>query len=440
MSDGRLASRPPFAGFLCRLGLVAALLTSTGCADQIADVRTDLAGVAMRGMLARADAPSGLRDFYSERGEEPLWIVDGGLRPEAKLVATLARDHGLNGVLQKAENGMPQDLARAELALSKAFAAYAVAQHGGGPPTIFPDPARTPPRNELGALRAAAGAPSLEAHLRRVERVNPLYAELLEAYAGSRSLKRTVVDDRLEKVVRANLERLRALPAELGERYVIVDIPAARLWLYENGRPVDSMRVIVGRTEHPTPLMAATLRYAIFNPYWNVPEDLARDRYAPMVLREGVGALERQRMEVLSDWSTSAVPVDPRSVDWPAVAQGRVALRLRQKPGPRNGMGSVKFMMPNKRGIYLHDTPDRADFRHEHRLKSAGCVRVEDAERLARWLGVSARDQGPEQRVALATPVPIYLVYRTVALENGRLVERPDVYGLDRAVEPASRV
>jgi L,D-transpeptidase YcbB len=126
-------------------------------------------------------------------------------------------------------------------------------------------------------------------------------------------------------------------------------------------------------------------------------------------------------------------------VDWRAVASGQVALRIRQKPGPGNGMGSVKFMMPNKRGIYLHDTPDRGDFRQERRLKSAGCIRVEDAERLARWLGVSAPGRTPEQRVALASPVPIYLVYRTVALENGRLVERPDVYGLDRRAEPASR-
>lgn len=394
----------------------------------------------MRGMLSDAAASSGLKTFYDERDEKPLWIVDGSVRPEAVRIAALAPDPALNGALQQAKSGMPHDLARAELALSKAFAAYALSQHGAGPPTIFPDPARTPPRTELAALRTAAQASSLEVHVRAVERVNPLYAELRDSYAGSPPLKRTVADDRLEKVVQANLDRLRALPAELGERYVIVDIPAARLWLYENGRPVDSMRVIVGRPEHPTPLMAATLRYAIFNPYWNVPEDLARDRFAPMVLREGVAALERQQMEVLSDWSTSAVPIDPRSVDWAAVADGRVALRLRQKPGARNGMGSVKFMMPNKRGIYLHDTPDRADFAQDRRLKSAGCVRVEDAERLARWLGVSPRGQAPEQRVALASPVPIYLVYRTIALENGRLVRRPDVYGLDRQAERASRV
>ena len=422
--------------------IVGALLTSTGCADQIADARTDLAGAAMRGMLADAHAPASLKAFYDERDDKPFWIVDGAVRPEAGQISALARDPDLDGTLKRAASGLPGDLARAELALSQAYAAYVLTRHTVRPvgQTIFPDPARTPPRTELAALREAAGAPSLAAHLRAVERINPLHAELLDAYTSAGALKRTVADDRLDMAVRANLQRLRALPAELGHRYVIVDIPAARLWLYENDRPVDSMRVIVGRPEHPTPLMAATLRYAIFNPYWNVPEDLAQDRFAPMVLREGVDALERQGMEVLSDWSSSATPIDPASVDWPAVAAGRVALRIRQKPGPRNGMGAVKFMMPNKRGIYLHDTPDRGDFAKEQRLKSAGCVRVEAPERLARWLGVRAQGQGPEQRVALETPVPIYLVYRTVAVENGRLVRRPDVYGLDRLVGPASRV
>ena len=241
-----------------------------------------------------------------------------------------------------------------------------------------------------------------------------------------------------QQLLRLNLERARALPAELGRRYILVDAAAARLWMYENGEAVGSMRVVVGKPTEQTPMMAGTMRYVMLNPYWNVPPDLVRERIAPGVLREGQGFLRSRRYEVLADWTDNAARVNPASIDWGAVAAGRGGeLRVRQQPGPDNAMGRMKFMFPNDLGIYLHDTPDRSLLREEGRLFSAGCVRLEDAPRLARWLfgGEAPRAQrnGAEQRVDLPEPVPVYITYLTAAPEPQGVALRPDVYNRDPA-------
>ncbi|WP_324750635.1 L,D-transpeptidase family protein [Sphingomonas sp. LY54] len=237
-----------------------------------------------------------------------------------------------------------------------------------------------------------------------------------------------------ERILRVNLERARALPARPPRRYVLVDAAAARLWLYEDGKVRDTMRVVVGKPSEPTPMMAGVIRYAMVNPYWNLPPDLARKRVAAGVLKDGVGFLKTKGFEVLSDWSDNAVVVDPSTVDWQAAAAGRIELRARQLPGPANAMGKMKFMFPNDYGVYLHDTPEKDLLRKTDRRFSSGCVRVEDAPRLARWLfgkPLKVRAGDPEQRVDLSEPVPVYITYLTAAPDGDRIAFRPDVYNRD---------
>jgi murein L,D-transpeptidase YcbB/YkuD len=240
-----------------------------------------------------------------------------------------------------------------------------------------------------------------------------------------------------ERLIALNIERARALPANLGRRFVLVDAADARLFMYEDGRPVDSMRVIVGKPESQTPMMASQIRYAVLNPYWNVPDDLVRSRIAPNVLREGLSYLQQRGYEILSGWADDAPEVDPASVDWAAVAAGRERLRVRQRPGDGNMMGEIKFRMPNELGIYLHDTPDRALFDAADRRLSSGCVRLEDAGRLSRWLfgrRVAASTPAPEQRVDLPNPVPVYITYFTAAPSEQGIAFRDDIYGRDEAM------
>jgi murein L,D-transpeptidase YcbB/YkuD len=197
------------------------------------------------------------------------------------------------------------------------------------------------------------------------------------------------------------------------------------------------MKVVVGTPEQQTPAMAALIRYAVFNPNWNVPPDLTRDTYAPRI-RADRAVLRSLQMDVWSDYTPQAQMLDPASVDWSSVARGGKAVWLRQRPGPQNAMGAVKFMLPNVLGIYLHDTPNRELFAREPRTFSAGCIRVEDYKRFARWLygrdSVGPTSAKPEQRIDLPTPVPVYITYLTAAPLGGGVESRADVYRRDPAV------
>ena len=238
-----------------------------------------------------------------------------------------------------------------------------------------------------------------------------------------------------EKLILLNMERARRLPSAAADsKYVIVDMGAARLWMYEGGRAKDSMRVIVGKAGTPTPMMAAYIRYVSLNPYWNVPLDLARTLVAKKVLAEGLGYLKERDYELLSDWTSDATPVDPSTINWRSVADGEANIRIRRRPGPWNSMGQIKFMLPNIFGIYLHDVPDKSHFADQNRWLSNGCVRVEDAHRLAKWLfnGIAPpKTSKPDQRVDLPKPVPVYFTYFTVESAAKGPVFRGDPYDWD---------
>lgn len=239
----------------------------------------------------------------------------------------------------------------------------------------------------------------------------------------------------VEAQLRLNLDRLRALPRAGAGKYIVVDAASARLYLYEDGVVQGSMKVVVGKPGEQTPMAAGLIRTMVLNPYWNVPPDLIRKRVAAKVLQQGVGYIRQARFEVLSGWDADARVIDPGTVDWAAVADGRESIRVRQLPGADNAMGAMKFLFPNNFGVYLHDTPDKALFSEADRNLSSGCVRLEDAPRLAKWLfGTipSAKSAGPEQSVALARPVPVYLTYLTAGWDRSTFALRPDVYGRDK--------
>lgn len=282
-------------------------------------------------------------------------------------------------------------------------------------------------RQRLGLAPGADLAPALgafqQAHnLSRTGRPDPATIAALNRGAAH-----------YERLILANIERARAIPAQQG-RYVLVDTASARLWMIEDGRIADTMRVIVGKSDMPTPEMAGLIRYAALNPYWNLPPDLIRKRARNAAVR-GARVIQEERLQVLSDWTDQARTLDPRRVNWASVAAGRTLVNLRQLPGPHNMMGRVKFMLPNDLGVYLHDTPHRDLFARADRRESSGCVRLEDAQRFGRWLfgGDMPRGSGaPEQRVDLPAPVPVYITYLTVLpTGDGGLVFQRDAYRRD---------
>jgi murein L,D-transpeptidase YcbB/YkuD len=207
---------------------------------------------------------------------------------------------------------------------------------------------------------------------------------------------------------------LRAADVPGTGRYVVVDAASARLFMVADGRVQDSMRVVVGKPSSPTPALRSTLRFATVNPYWHVPADLAATIIAPRVLADGAPYLRERGYQIVSGFSEDAQVLPPEWVDWRAVADGRGTVHIRQLPGPANSMGRIKFAVTDADGIYLHDTPNRDLFTQAERGLSNGCVRLEDAPRLARWLlghDPAAGSAAPEQLVALPGPVPIIIAY-----------------------------
>jgi murein L,D-transpeptidase YcbB/YkuD len=196
-------------------------------------------------------------------------------------------------------------------------------------------------------------------------------------------------------------------------RYVLVDAASARLYMIDNGRVQDTMRVIVGKPETPTPALKSVLNYETLNPYWHVPADLTQSLVAARMLKEGPSYLTQHGYEVVSAFAADARVLPPDSVDWKAVAAGTAKVFVRQRPGPANSLGQFKFDLPDGDGIYLHDTPKKELFAQDERNLSHGCVRLEDAQRLARWL--LGKDPPaasvPEENILLPRPVPITISY-----------------------------
>ena len=386
--------------------------------------------------------------FYRSRGGAPLWLgpTSGAAAQQLiSLLATAQADHlnprrynvkALTRAIDEARSGAPGAVQRADAMLSDAFVAYARDQRHDPGGVIYVDPELKPtPPSAVGLLGDAARARSLSDYVQNMSWMNPIYAKLRAAIAS-----RIYRSDAERALLELNLERARALPSGNG-RYVIVNPPAARLYMYDNGQVVDSMRVVAGRPDPvaQTPMMNAFIRYVALNPYWNSPPDITSRKLAPTILKEGRAYFTKRGYDLVDHFGPDAHVLNPMSVDWHAVAAGRLQVNLRQRPGPANSMGKMKFMFPNSQGIWLHDTPEKEKIDDAARLQSNGCVRLEAAPRLERWLfnGRPPNPKGaaPEQKVNLPAPVPLYITYLTAVPSGTSIVYFDDFYGKDRAEE-----
>jgi murein L,D-transpeptidase YcbB/YkuD len=258
---------------------------------------------------------------------------------------------------------------------------------------------------------------------------------------GARTLAELAVPaaDRIRSI-ELTLERLRWLGATPTGRYVAVNLPAFRLWAVDGGRVTLSMAVVVGRVASRTPVFVDAIEAVEFNPYWNVPRSIAARELYPTFARDP-GRLAAQHMELIGG---------DRERDLRA-ALARGAARLRQRPGPWNALGRVKFVMPNPHDVYLHDTPARTLFARSRRDFSHGCIRLEDPAGLAAFV-LQGRPEPPQalidaalasdrnRVVPTAAPIPVLIFYATVIADaEGRLSFLPDLYGHDARLDQALR-
>lgn len=229
-------------------------------------------------------------------------------------------------------------------------------------------------------------------------------------------------EKRIEQIL-INLERMRWLPPQPEGRQIVVNIPGFRLHVYEDGREVMAMDIVVGKAANRTVIFSDELKYVVFSPYWNVPRSIVRAEILP-AMNKNPNYLERQNMEITG--RRGGLPV------------------IRQKPGRGNALGKVKFLFPNRYSIYLHDTPAKGLFQRPQRAFSHGCIRLHRPFALARYLlrgqpeWTDARirramNSGTEKWVTLPEPVPVVISYYTAWVDReGQLNFREDVYGHDR--------
>jgi murein L,D-transpeptidase YcbB/YkuD len=231
------------------------------------------------------------------------------------------------------------------------------------------------------------------------------------------------VKKRIQQIL-VNMERARWMPVERGKNFALVNIPEFKLHVFENGKQQFEMKVIVGSAAHNTVIFTAQLKYIVFSPYWNVPASITRNEIVPAIRRNS-NYISKNNMEVTG--YVNGLP------------------EIRQKPGPHNALGLVKFLFPNSFNIYLHDTPGKHLFEQTGRGFSHGCIRIAEPKKFAEYLLRDDRQTytseaidslmnlGKEKWVPLKKPIPVFLVYFTAWVDaEGVLNFRNDFYGHDK--------
>lgn len=234
-----------------------------------------------------------------------------------------------------------------------------------------------------------------------------------------------------------NLVRLRSMSGYLGDRYVMVNVPAAQIEAVENGRVALRHTAIVGKIDRQTPILNSKINEIIVNPYWNAPESIVRKDIIPL-MRKNPQYLAENHIRILGPNGTE---IDPATIDWNT--EDAAKFRFRQDPGSGNAMASVKINFPSPENVYMHDTPQQSLFSKLMRFDSSGCVRVQNVRDLVTWL---LRDtpgwnrqrfeqtikSGESVPVQIPNPIPVYFTYISAwSTGDGVVHFRDDIYGRD---------
>lgn len=293
------------------------------------------------------------------------------------------------------------------------------------------------------------GAAALLSALSTLAPQHPSYVALRQELARQTAAAEAETDPAAKALLtaridqlRVNLERWRWLPHDLGERSIMANIASFDVTTFEQETPTSSYAAIFGMAQRQTPIFSDQIEYVIFNPWWEIPDSIARkDKLGQF--RRDPGIISRLGYQVLDRQGNK---VDPASIDWNAVSAETFPYRLRQAPGPLNALGQVKIMFPNSHNVYLHDTNDKSLFDSEQRTFSSGCVRVKNPLDLAAWIlkDTPGWDRqtiesivisGKETRVDLKQTVPVYVVYMTTTSNScGDVTYLEDIYDRDAAV------
>ena len=247
---------------------------------------------------------------------------------------------------------------------------------------------------------------------------------LADGVIGNRMLAEmnVPVNKRIQQIL-INMERARWMPAEKDSNYILVNLPEYKMHVYDSGKSSFDMNVIVGSAANSSAIFNGKLKYIVFSPYWNLPESIVKKEVMPSI-EKNKNYISKNNMEITG-------------------YSGKTPL-IRQKPGPNNSLGLVKFLFPNNYNIYFHDTPNRELFSQSSRNLSHGCIRLGEPKKFAEYLLRTdsswnstkideAMHGGKEKWVTLKKSIPVFLVYYTAWVDkNGLLNFRKDIYGHDQ--------
>lgn len=399
-----------------------------------------------------------LTEFYAARHREGLWVTASGLKPETKALITEienANAYGLDASafkLPKLENGAltatdTDTLADAEIQYSTAALQYARFARGGR----IPDPAemlttefdRRPQWIEPAAvIKALADSREPDAYLRglhpqqpQFEKLRKLYVTMLPADGNLAKLSPAA------KRLRANMEMWRWMWPDMGDFYVLNNIPEFMQYVYKDGEIVRSAKIVAGEIDKKSTIFSRPLKYVVLRPAWRVPESIMVNELWPSLIRGG-GLMRQYGLQLQTK--------DGRRVDWRQYDWASTDIRnfiVLQPPGPKSVLGRVKFSFPSQHTIFMHDTPDKWMFRPAQRTLSHGCLRVQNPMQLAEmvlkedkgWDSAKVAEldrSGPlNNEVPITKEIPIHLVYFTAWVgDDGKLKTFNDVYGHEKRV------
>ncbi|NOZ91034.1 MAG: L,D-transpeptidase family protein [Epsilonproteobacteria bacterium] len=260
----------------------------------------------------------------------------------------------------------------------------------------------------------------------------------------TRAILNISVESKIKTVI-LNLDRIKWLPREKEDRYLIVNIPEYMLHYIENGKEKDKIKVIVGDRRHHTPIFREKISFIVLNPYWKVPEGIVKKEVIPNMIKNP-NYLKREGLEIRRTWSEKSSRINPYEIFWEDYyyTGEKFPYRIMQPPGPRNALGKIKFKFPNKFNVYLHDTPTKRLFKKTKRAFSHGCIRLSQPQKLLEIIA-SFNDnidlkkskkilKGKNKvQINIDNKITVYLIYLTAGYnKNGRPEFRDDIYGYDK--------
>jgi len=281
----------------------------------------------------------------------------------------------------------------------------------------------------------------LQDAVKHFQKRNALKADAVVGPATVKALNKSV-DERIT-TIRLNLDRIKWLNDRHSKRHVIINIPDFKLYFEEDGKMIQTMGVITGKPNHPTPIFSDMVEYIVLNPYWNIPKSIIQKEMIPKLLRNP-NAMARQGIEIHSGWGKDAKKISGESVDWSQYRYSKaMPFRFAQVPGYKNALGKVKFLFPNKFSVYMHDTPTKYLFKRSTRAFSHGCIRLQKPRELLHTFSMfnDNLDFAKAQKILkgkkktyvnLKQTVPIDVIYLTAWVDyEGNLQFRDDIYHYD---------